>query len=197
VKELQEFFPSTMLSNDCKFSSYNQAKLVSPLNLQASFKHEDLEVVKLTMSYADETTRKTEVPCNDMLSIEVMLYALNDFHEASRNLQTQPADLFTFYCQTLRRAARSTWDASIHDIPRTEVGFEKALTAFIHRILSDDAYENLMVYLDQTIKPRSLTPHALANHLLVLNIYSVTLPTNTGVPAELLTDDKLKAIYFA
>jgi hypothetical protein len=171
--------------------------LISPLNLQASFKHEDLEMVKLTMSYADETTRKTEVPCNDMSSVEVMLYALNDFHEASRNLQTQPADLFTFYCQTLRRAARSTWDASIHDIPRTEVGFEKALTAFIHRILSDDAYENLMVYLDQTIKPRSLTPHALANHLLVLNIYSVTLPTNTGVPAELLTDDKLKAIYFA
>jgi hypothetical protein len=53
-----------------------------------------------------------------------------------------------------------------------------------------------MVYLDQTIKPRSLTPHAFANRLRALNIYSVALPTNTGVPAELLTNDKLTAIYF-
>jgi hypothetical protein len=90
-----------------------------------------------------------------------------------------------------------SWDASIYDIPRTEVGFEIALTAFIHTILSDDAYENLMVYLDQTIKPRSLTPPALvANCLRVLNRYSVALPTNTENPPELLTDDKLKAIYF-
>jgi hypothetical protein len=79
------------------FTSYNQVKLISPLNLQASFKHEDLEMVKLTMSYADETTRKTEVPCNDMSSVEVMLYALNDFRKAARNLQMQPADLFAFY----------------------------------------------------------------------------------------------------
>ena len=103
MKELQEFFPSTMSSNYRKFTSYNQAKLISPLNLQASFKHEDLEMVKLTMSYIDKTTRKTEVPCNDMSSVEVMLYALNDFREAARDLQMQPADLFTFYRRTLRR----------------------------------------------------------------------------------------------
>ena len=53
-----------------------------------------------------------------------------------------------------------------------------------------------MVYLDQMMKPRSLTPPALANSLHVLNMYSVALPTNTGNPPELLTDDKLKAIYF-
>ena len=54
----------------------------------------------------------------------------------------------------------------------------------------------MIVYLDQTIKPRSLTPPALANRLRVLNMYSVALPTNIGNPPELLTDDKLKAIYF-
>ena len=70
------------------------------------------------------------------------------------------------------------------------------MQAFISTLLSDDAYDNLMFYLEQVVKPRDFTAHALANRLRVLNVYSVALPTNTGAPAKLLTDDTLKAIYF-
>jgi predicted HAD superfamily hydrolase len=65
-------------------------------------------------------------------------------------------------------------------IPCTDAGFEDAIRAFALTIMTIEAHDNLLHYLELAVKPCSMDAKAVMNRLLLINLYSFHLPSHTG-----------------
>lgn len=174
-----------------------QAEQASPLLLLSSLDiTSDWDEEKLVMVFDDGSTVKVVVPCNDMSTPEVFLHTHNEFLEAAVVLHLEDDELFQHYRRTLRGAARMNWDTSTAAFPRTDAGFEDAMEAFKRTLMTDDAHDNLMHYLELAVKPRSMDAKAVMNRLQLINLFSTRLPNPTGAAAPVIGTVQLKTMFF-
>ena len=176
-----------------------QLETRSPLTLVTTLEVDDIPTVELAMTYDDGSKKKVKVPTHDLESVEQVFYCFHEFLEAARKLALDGTEWFEFYRDTLRGHARSAWDllsTEVNEVDRTEETFRTTFRTFVATIVDETAHRTLMEYLRATVKPRTMSVMELSRRVQILCVYANDLPTESGTPPQVISDEERKTMFY-
>jgi len=155
--------------------------------LQCSFDADNTRTIKVEHKWGNnnENYGKMHLPiCGDPSKKELFLYVIDQFidaaHEDRLHLTSGPV-LYTKFRMVLDGALRLAWQSISDDRnQRTVESFKTDTTKLVDKYLSPSSFEDQKEYLNNVVKPFSITCENLGARLEVINRLSTLLPGSEG-----------------
>ena len=80
---------------------YHERKFLSPFSIEGGFNKDKIELVKLTIEIADDTTRKISIPQLDTAHAEQTFYALRHYDEIAKEYEFDGDSHFRYFRKIL------------------------------------------------------------------------------------------------
>jgi hypothetical protein len=177
--------------------SFHRPTRQAIIKLETSLVMKDLPKAKLTQAYEGGSTEKIEVSICDGSSFEGVLLTIRDFLEAATTLSFDDEEKFLGFRKCVSGSAKEDWDnvsAGYED--QTQLSFNDYITRFKRVFMTNETKQNLIDYILQLNKPRSMEVRVFARRVRTLNCYAAELPDDNGASVPTLTESQLKNVIF-
>ena len=130
----------------------------TPIQLRTAIKEFEMDKAKITITYADGTSKKPMQPMTHGKSKEEILYCINAYMQNCDQYDLDNDERFEYFPQCVGALLYPTWTTAQQGQPRTNAGFRRAMSAFLKALqFHDDSFGDLTDYLDSVRKPTNMT----------------------------------------
>ena len=166
---------------------FGSLQIKSPLLLRTSIKESELDKAKITITYADGTSKKPMQPMTHGKSKEETLFCINAFMQNCDQYELDNGERFEYFPMCLGALLYPTWTTAQQGEARTNAGFRRSITKFLKALqFHDDSVNDLTEYLDTVKKPHGMSVAELMARLKAISMYAALLPEGSEYTAAQL-----------
>lgn len=171
------------------FSIREEYATLSPFKLMSTLKPSEMAKVKVEYERADETIGKKEMYAARGETVEELCFVFKEFQNAAQSYNWQAETRFIKFREVLEDTARDDWDNAIEDrVNNNENTFNSCFRTMIKRRSGDNAYDNLINYLQVAKKASDMTPAQVATRIKKISKYVPFLTTVDGNAPQAFTN---------